>query len=159
MSSHTRKAALLSTRLRFPQLSAQPGLPGILWAAPATASTVPEHGAEHGWKGNGQLMGTQRMVKTFASGDAVVWRFLSGTWPSQHPVVLCLFFSTLSMSIFQFAHPLCRYSCHFGCFSCLMSCSLQLRYCHSFVYLQQNSASITGVLFANHQLYIHPITA
>lgn len=48
MPSHTRKAAMLFTLLSFPRLSAQLGLPGILWAALAAASTVPEHGAEHG---------------------------------------------------------------------------------------------------------------
>lgn len=121
MSSCTRKPAQLSTLLCFPQLAARPGLPGIPWAAPATAPTVPEHGAERGWNGNRQLMGTQRLVKTFSSGDAVVWRFLSGAQPSQRPVVLCLLFSTMSMSIFQFALPLCLFSFHFCCPVLVMS--------------------------------------
>lgn len=111
MYSSSGKPAQLSTLLSLPQLSARPGLPGIWWAAPATAPTVPEHSAERGWNGNRQLMGTQRMVKTFSSGDGAVWRFLSGTWPSQRPVALslvffpplcllyvslCLFFSSLA---------------------------------------------------------------
>lgn len=43
------------------------------------------------------------MVKTFSSGDAVVWRFLSGTQPSQRPDALChsvcLFFSLFTSFI------------------------------------------------------------
>lgn len=142
MSSRTRKPAQLSTLLCFPRLSARPGLPGIPWAAPATDPTVPEHGAERGWNGNRQLMGTQRMVKTFSSGDSAVWRFLSGTWPSQRPVVLCLFFSAMSASIFQFIYPHSVFL-HFILtalhLSCLMFCLFQLRYCLSFIYVQLNA--------------------
>lgn len=62
------------------------------------------------------------MVKTFSSGDAVVWRFLSGTWPSQRPVALCL--SAMSTSIFQFTHPLCLSSFHVDHpYACHVSCS------------------------------------
>lgn len=58
MSSSPRKPAQLSTLFSLPQFSARPILPGIPWAALTTAPTVLEYGAEHGWNGNRQLMGT-----------------------------------------------------------------------------------------------------
>lgn len=63
------------------------------------------------------------MVKTFSSGDAAVWRFLSGTWPSQRPVVLCLFFSAMSTSSFQFTHPLSFFISFWSPNACHVSCS------------------------------------
>lgn len=53
------------------------------------------------------------MVKTFSSEDAVVWIFLTGTRPSQRPVALSFFFSTMSMSIFQLTHRLHIFSFYF----------------------------------------------
>lgn len=143
MSSCTRKPAQLSTLLCFPQLAARPGLPGIPWAAPATAPTVPEHGAERGWNGNRQLMGTQRLVKTFSSGDAVVWRFLSGAQPApcrSLPLILhyvYVYFSVRSPTLSFFISFLLPSACHV-----LMSCLFQLRYCFSSIYLQWNTVGI-----------------
>jgi len=57
-TSSTRRQAQLSTLLCFSLFSTRLGLCGTLWAALATAPTVLEHGAERGWNGNRQLMGT-----------------------------------------------------------------------------------------------------
>lgn len=46
----------------------------------------------------------------------MVWRFLSGTWPSQRPDALSLFVSmsiSMSMSVFQLAYPHCLSSFHY----------------------------------------------
>lgn len=50
------------------------------------------------------------MVKTFSSGGAAVWGCLSGTYPSQDPVILCLFYSAMSTSIFSLHTPTAFFS-------------------------------------------------
>lgn len=56
-------------------LPAPLGLPRILRVSLTTAQTEPPYSVEHSWNEKRQLMVPQSMVKTFFSGEVLVWGF------------------------------------------------------------------------------------